>query len=227
MKLFLSLLLGVCLLVPAQSFSQDLKQVSIGPYLGYRAGVSTVVTPQGRKNGVGFNNIPEFGLTSYFPLTSQANIGIATELGYSTYSYLMISGRQDATEYKLSHSYLTINPNFFFRGFFIGVNIGLPMASDYDGTEIKTSKQETIAELKVGGMIPIYQDESGELNLVIMGGYFLSGIYKDFVKNDPMKDILLTDEPVTKIFNPRPASLMVGFNFLFNLSKSQEEVFDE
>lgn len=217
--LFLSLVL---LLIPEISFSQDFKTTSVGPYIGYRAGISTVVTPQGRKNGVGFNNIPEFGISSYFPLTSEANIGIVGELGYSTYSYLMKSGRPDGTEYQLTHSYLTINPNFYFKGFFAGIALGMPMASDYDGVEIKTSTQEIIAELKIGGMIPVYKDRSGELNFIIVGGYFLSGVYKDFVKNDPMKVLLGTDEPVTNIFNPRPASLMIGFNFLFNLNRSPE-----
>lgn len=204
------------------SYSQSVKDFSVGPSIMYKAGVSAVNTPDGRKNGVAFNKIPDFGLSSYIPFSSTSNLGVAFEIGYSSYSYLM-KAVHNSDEFQLNHSYLTINPNFYFGGFLLGVSFDIPMSSDYDGTEIKTSTQNMLAEVKIGGMIPIFKDETGELNVVILGGYSLSGVYKDFVKNDPMSGLITTDEEVTKVFNPRPASLGIGFNFLFDLKKKPAE----
>ncbi len=225
MKVLLAFL--IIIMIGSQSLqSQDLKELGIGPSLLYKAGVSVVNTPKGRKNGVAFNKIPDFGMSFYLPLSETSELGIATEVGYSTYSYKLKSAH-NTTEYEFNHSYITFNPNFYFNGFLLGASFGVPMNSKFgDGIEVNTKTQNIVAEVKIGGMFPIFQDESGELNIVILGGYFFSGVYDDFVKNDPlsMKSLLPTDEPLTKIFNPRLASLGIGFNFHFNLVKRERAV---
>lgn len=223
MKKIFSLFLIALFALPSLQ-AEDIKDFSIGPTILYKAGISAINTPKGRKNGVAFNKIPDFGISTYLPLSKTSNLGIATEIAYSSYSYLMKSAH-NSTEYQFNHSFVTINPNFYFGGFIIGASIGIPMSSDYDGNEIKTKTQNIMAEVKIGGMIPIFKDASGELNVFILGGYGLSGVYDDFVKNDPMSGLLPTDETVTKIFNPRAASLGLGFNFLFNWKK--KEVFED
>ncbi len=215
MKSFLTLSF-VLMLVGCSLFTQDLKQLSIGPVIGYKAGISAVNTPQGRKNGVAPSKIPDFGVSAYVPLSSTSNLGLDAEIGLSSYAYLMKSAFNDKS-YQFNHSYITINPNFYFSGFIIGLSFGIPVSSDYDGKEIKTSQQNILTEIKIGGMIPIFKDETGELNIVIMGGYALSGVFSDFVKYDPVKNELPPTETITKVFNPRIATLGVGFNFLFDL----------
>lgn len=220
MKTILTLL--VLLITTGELFSQDIKTMSLGPSALYKAGVSAVNTPKGRKNGVGFNGVPDFGASFYLPMSTTSNLGLDMEMGYSSYSYILKSAHND-DEFQFNHSYFTINPNFYFGGFLLGFSFGLPISSDYDGTEVKTSTQNTFIEVKIGGMIPIFKDETGELNFVIMGGYALTPMYSDYVKNDPLNGILPTDELIHDKHNPRIASLGMGFNFLFNLKKKPVE----
>ncbi len=201
--------------------AEQTKVVSIGPFLGYKAGVSAVNTPLGRKNGLSFNNIPDFGACVYFPLTEQDNIGLKIGVSYSAYSYMMISAHKDKSEYQMSHNYFLLSPNFYFNNFLLGISYLIPINSKVEGSEIKTKIQNNVFELRVGYEHPIYADESGELNAFVSGGYFLSGVYKHFPKNDPLKTLLKTDENVTNVHNPRIASIQVGFNFMFNLRKRE------
>jgi len=197
--------------------AEQTKVFSIGPYLGYKAGVSAINTPLGRKNGLSFNNIPDFGVCSYFPLSKNENIGFKFDISYSSYSYMMISAHKDKTEYKLSHNYLSFAPNFYFNNFLLGFSYLVPLNSEVEGSDIKTKIQNNALELKIGYEFPIYVDNSGELNGFVSGGYFLSGVYNNFPKNDPLKSLLPADEKVTNIHNPRIASIQIGFNFMFNL----------
>jgi len=225
MKTFIGILI-IGIFCSINIFSQDTKTNGLGPSLVYKSGISVVNTPKGRKNGISFNKIPDFGVSFYMPLSKTSNLGITTDVCYSTYSYKLKSAH-NSNEYQFNHSYLTINPNFFFSGFLLGVSFGVPLNSKFgDGIVIDTKTQKVVAEVKIGGMIPIFQDDTGELNIVILGGYFFSGIYDDFVKNDPLskKGLLPTDELLTKIFNPRLASLGVGFNFHFNLVKKEPQI---
>lgn len=228
MKKFFTTLLLIAIIFNIQIYCQQSRVLSLGPYVGYKAGISAVNTPLGRKNGVSFNKIPDFGFVSYFPLSSENDIGLQIDLAYSTYSYMMISAHNENNKYKLSHSFLSINPAVFFNRFSLGFAFMLPIKSQIDISEIKNEIINNAAELKIGYAYPIYEDNAGELNVFINGGYFLTGVYKNFVKNDPMKGLLPTDEKTTNIHNPRVASIQLGFNFIFNLKekKTNESVDD-
>lgn len=208
--------------------AQMMKVLSIGPTIGYKAGISVVNTPLGRKNGVSFNKLPDFGLLSYIPMSKSENIGLQLDIMYTQYSYKMVSAHDNKKEFNFHHSYIAINPNFYFKGMIFGFAILIPNNSKIEDSEIKNSFINTSFMLNLGYQHQIYIDDSGELNIFLNGGYFLNGVYKDFSKNDPMNSILPADERVTKIHNPRIASLQVGFNFLFDLiKKPQTEPVDE
>ncbi|HOK14505.1 MAG TPA: hypothetical protein PLU67_07655 [Candidatus Kapabacteria bacterium] len=207
--------------------AEQTKVISIGPFLGYKAGVSAVNTPLGRKNGLSFNNIPDFGVCAYFPLSKQENIGLKFDASYSTYSYMMISAHNDKKEYKLSHNYLSFSPSFYFNNFSIGFSYLIPSNSKIEGSEIKTKIQNNVFELKIGYEFPIYEDNSGELNGFVIGGYFLSGVFDNFPKNDPFTTLLPAEEKVTNVHNPRIASIQIGFNFMFNLKEKPKSEIPE
>lgn len=192
--------------------------MSIGPELSYKFGISTVTTPLGRKNGLGFSKIPDVGLAYYLPMSQNYNLGLLTNISYSNYSYIIKNANISSDDYAFHHSYLVISPNFYARGVILGFGIGIPLGANYDGVEIKTSTMKTMVELKLGGEFPLYEDETGRLNFFVLGHYMLSDIFDNFVKNDPLKNILATDEPINTKHNPRTASINLGFNFVFNLS---------
>ena len=228
MKKFLLLIFALIIFSDSQTNAQVTKVLSIGPSIAYKAGVSAINTPLGRKNGVSFNKIPDFGLSTYFPLSKTENIGLQLDIAYSQYSYKMISAHDSKKEYNFHHSYIAVNPNFYFKGMLFGFAALIASNSKNENSDLKNNILKTSFALNLGYEYPIYVDDSGELNIFINGGYFLNGVYKNFVKNDPMKEILPADEKVTGIHNPRVASLQLGFNFLFDLKKKPKaEIVDD
>lgn len=204
------------------SATQVLPQgMSLGPNIFYKAGISAVDTPSGRKNGVAPSEYPDLKLVFHYPFNEKQSIGITTDIGLSNFSYVMESYE---TKHKttVNHSYFTINPNMNFGGFLLGLQVGIPISSNYDGKEIKTSTQKITADVTIGGMIPVFKDKIGVLNIIVFGSYNFTGVYKDFVNDDPMQApnaCPVCPNGLSESNNPRPASLGLGFNFLFNLQK--------
>lgn len=214
------LALSMFILSTVTSIAQEM---SIGPNIFYKAGVSAVETPKDRKNGVAPSEYPDFKLVFHYPFNDKKSIGITTDIGLSNFSYLMVAYETN-DKVTVNHSYFTINPNLNFGGFLLGLEVGIPISSNFDGKEIKTSIQKITADVTIGGMIPIFTDDIGVLNLIIFGTYNFTGVYKDFVKDDPMQLSGVCPVCPSKLNasnNPRPASLGLGFSFLFNLMKAE------
>lgn len=197
--------------------AQDAHEFSWGPYLQLKAGVNGGNIPEGRKNAVLFNGVPDFGLSIYYPLGEFYDIGLMADLGMSTYAF----GQKDvinAVQYDLKFSYLTFAPYFYFQGFMAGLALGYPLMADY-GAEIDTKHVAFMAELRLSGMYPLYMDESGSLNAVLHAGYMLTGVYEDFPVDDALKEIIpaLPPQVHTNKYNPRVISISLGINYLFNM----------
>ncbi len=116
---------------------------------------------------------------------------------------------------------------FYFNNFSFGFSYLIPSNSKIEDSEIKTKIQNNVFELKFGYEFPIYEDNSGELNGFIIGGYFLSGVFDNFHNNDPFTTLLPADEKVTNVHNPRIASIQIGFNFMFNLKEKPKSEMPE
>jgi hypothetical protein len=198
--------------------------ISLGPYILLKGGVNASDVPQGVKNGANFNAIPDFGATFYYPFTKEAKIGATLDLGYSTYSYqLKYTGLEDYP-WKNKFGYLTINPNLHLYGFMLGINFGIPMSAsiDYSGNNAMkmyeiwydSKNLNTLITVCVGFMLPIYVDNTGRVNLVLKGEYALSGQNKDDYNFEFGNKALTSSNN-----NPHPASIAVGFNYLFHLQK--------
>lgn len=183
--------------------------VSVGPFLTLKAGVNAASIPTGRKTGVALSGLPDFGVTGYLPLGEKSNIGILADIGYSTYAYGQrnVFGDIESDLYKVQMSYLTLAPSFYLSGFYIGFDFGLPLSNSVviDGKSISgsTDNMSTLVELHIGGMIPVMSDKSGRLNLIIRGGYMLTG----------------TASNSDSEFNPKAATAGIGLNYLFNIGR--------
>ncbi len=222
-KLFFVLFISVISVIKAQQEPPNF-EFGIGPALGMKSSVSYIETPTGRKNGVAFAKLPAFNLNSFIPLSYDNRIAIEFDIGYETYSYI-IQDYDYEIDYKNNHSYFTINPNFYFANFLFGFNVGFPVAADYDDIKIDEGTLNTSFEIVLGGMFNIYNDETGRFNFFVKAQYMLTGVYDEFLENDPFKDPKISDihEVVKESHNPKTVSLLIGFNYMFNLSQRNVE----
>jgi len=191
--------------------------LSIGIYMGYKAGVSFVDPPEGRQNAIAFNGLPDVGLSVMIPVSQTSMQAFQLDLGFSNFSYYMKDYHSE-DKYKHSFSYFTITPGYFFSGLLAGFNFGFPISADYDKNKIDADKVDFMASVYLGGMFPIFKDTDGRLNIFIKAEYFFTGMYKDFRKNDPMIPVIppMTGYPLNDLHNPRVVSLQLGFNYLIH-----------
>lgn len=206
---------------------------ALGPVIGHKAGVNAFPNPLGRKNGIAVNNIPDFGASLYVPLDFVYNIGMYVDLTFNTNTFLMRYNFNAAQEDyfdndRMQFSYLCLSPVFNHAGFMIGFNFGIPVAANWKGINIATSKLKNIIEIKFGYNYPVYFDDVGRLNLFANISYSLNGIFTDFSKDDPLKHAVPAISPqiITNYYNPRPAGIQIGVNFLFNLIDLPEEYYE-
>ena len=204
---------------------------ALGPIIGHKGGVNGFTNPEGRKNGIAINNIPDVGASLYIPLDFVYNIGMYVDLTFNTNTFLMrynYSQNDYSNNDRMQFSYISLSPVFNHAGFTIGFNFGIPVAADWKGINIPTSKLNNIVEIRAGYSYPLYFDDVGRLNLFVNLSYSLNGVFTDFSKDDPLKNIVPAIPPqvITNYYNPRPATIQIGVNFLFNLIELPDEYYE-
>lgn len=218
-KIFI--LIFAFIIIVQNLFSQDEEfynyPLSLGPYLAFKAGINGGNIPMGRKNDYKINYLPDFGISSYIPLSETTSLGLVLNLGYSTYCYNIIRYKDDTT-FSFRYSYLAFSSNVHFLGFILGLKFGVPISADF-GPKIEISKLNTLLEVNLAWMYNLYATERGDLNIYIEGGYMLNGIYNNFANDDPLKNLIPAEPPeeITNRFNPRVVSLAIGLKYLFSL----------
>jgi len=202
-----------------KSFSQELHPMGIGPFFNYSIGINANDVPKGRQNGLALNNIPDFGLTYYLPFSKTSNVGLSVDLAYITYSYIQ-KNFYSGKEWNHHFHYFEFNPSFNFSNFLLGFNFDFPLSADIEGADIASSKLSTLVGIKIGGLFELYSSETGRINLFIEGNYTFTGVFKNFAKDDPMISHAPYEFPEipNDSFNTKPASVGIGFNYIFNLT---------
>jgi hypothetical protein len=190
--------------------------LSAGPFLSAKAGYNTSYSPWERKNLFAFNGLPDFGFSFYIPASEEYKLGWMFDLAISTYAY-QVKGMNNDTKFTMKYSYFTLCPGFYYSGIYAGINIGLPVFADY-GVKLETNKLNILSEVRFGGIIPIIEDETGRVNIIFHAGYMLTGIYKEFVIDDPLIKHFPPDssQNFTNEFNPHTISFSLGLNYMFN-----------
>ncbi len=200
--------------------------LSVGAFIAGKAGVNTVVAT-GRKTDVNVNPLPDAGVSILAPLGTGSIAAVGLDIGYATYSFINtpVSGVTDDNTLIEQYSYVNVFPNINLLGVVLGVNVGFSPTgkartrSDRTVTVVTTGKTElgsdelgTTIELRVGGNFPVWRHQGGHLNLYIMGGYMLSGLYNDYQTYLFSRDNYTTPSADN---NPRPASLAIGLAYYF------------
>ncbi len=231
-KILLFILLSISYFNPAISAETDYFPPSLGPTFAWKGGTNGITTPNGRKNGFAINKIPDFGLDLYLPLSLEWNVGAYIDLCYNTHSFFMKYNYDGtAKEYRnidrFRFSYIALAPSFTYSGFTVGLSYGIPVSADWEGAKIDADKLNNLWEVRAGWTYPLYYDEAGRLNFYINLSYALNGVYENFTEDDPLKNIVPAIPPqiITNYYNPRPAGIQIGFNFLFNLIVLPEEYY--
>lgn len=194
-------------------FAQENFPMSAGLFVSIKGGVNAADVPKGVKNGFAFNSMPDIGANFYLPLAEKNRIGLTLDLAYTSYFFQMKYTGDEDNPWVTQSNYFTLSPALDLYGFIIGFNFGLPLSisSDKDFVDKNLDKDNLnfATEIKLGGLIPVFYNETGRLNIIIMAGYFLTGQY-DKTDNIPG----LRDG-----FNTHPASLSFGLNYMFNVEK--------
>ena len=213
------ILLAVLAAVATNAEAQR-KQIYLGPSLLFKAGVNAGNIPEGQKTGVNFHFLPDIGLTFKYMFSKTSAVGAVLDMDYATYSFRMRPGSESAANDNntivFQPSYFSLAPSLYLSGVTIGAAFGFPTAysvSNVAGDDLSglggTSDDlnSPSIELRLGGMIKVMESDGGELNILIRGGYNVTGLYNSEYFGDG------SDE-----FNPVLASGGIGVNYLFDLA---------
>lgn len=192
--------------------------LSLGFTVESKIGTNTVKPPTGRKTGLNFNAIPDFSAQAYLPYSLRNNIGALVELGLRNYNFSMEDANFNNV-YDHNFSYLTLGASLYMEGFIFGFSYGMPVSASY-GSDIDIDKINGLFELRFGGTYNLYTDQVGRLNVNLMAGVMLNGIYNKPVADDPMNQQTILDELFypTEVNNPRVASVSIGFTYFYNIN---------
>jgi hypothetical protein len=186
--------------------SKDIFPFGFGMFVAGKAGVNTLDSPEGIKNGMSINGMPDIGLQVYVPFGGESNIGATLDMAYISYSYKFKLYGNETINWIDKISYFSISPNFHLSGFLLGFNFGFPMSAE-SGTSsylFNTANMNTWIDVHFGGLIPVYKDNFGRVNLYIQGEYALSEVFANKVGYNSIP------------FNIQPAALKIGISYIFN-----------
>jgi hypothetical protein len=196
---------------------EEVVNTRFGPYYSFKAGINGGNTPMGRQNAITFNGIPDFGALIIFPLGNSPNIGVALDLGYSTFSF-GTKNFDTGEKYSETFSYVAFTPSMYFGGFLLGLSVGFPVAANW-GANIDIDKLNIISDIRLNYTYILKADEVGSLGVFLQASYMLTGAFKDFGGDDPLKEYIpaVTPQTLNNYYNPRVVSLSLGVNYLFNM----------
>lgn len=186
--------------------SKDIFPFGFGLFVAGKAGVNTLDSPEGIKNGMSINGMPDIGLQVYVPFGGESNIGATLDMAYLAYSYKFKVYKNESVNWTDNISYFSISPNFHLSGFILGFNFGFPISAE-SGTSnyfFNTANMNTWIDVHFGGLIPVYKDNFGRVNLYIQGEYALSEVFTNKVDYNSIP------------FNIQPAALKIGISYIFN-----------
>lgn len=223
LKVLLSIILFLC--AAQVAFAQDEMEpespedtyIRFGPYFAIKAGVNGANIPDGRKNAVAFNGIPDFGGIFFYPLSATSPLGLTCDLSYTTYAF-RIKGAVVDREFTNKFSYVSLCPSLYFSGVMLGFSFGIPTAANY-GADIPVGDISLKTEVVLSTLINLKSTDIGDLYFFGRAGYVLRGLFKDYPADDPLLKWIPPTPPatVTNKNNPRPVSLQLGIAYMFKL----------
>lgn len=215
------LILLAVLVAVATNVEAQRKQLYLGPSLLFKGGVNAGNIPEGSKTGVNVHFLPDIGLTLKYMFSKSSAVGAVLDVEYATYSFRMRpeseSAANDNNTLIFQPSYFSLAPSLYLSGVTIGAAFGFPTAynvSTAAGDDISSggttdNLNSPSIELRLGGMIKAMESDGGELNILVRGGYSVTGLYNS--------EYFGSGENADE-FNPVLVSFGIGVNYLFDLA---------
>jgi len=231
----LSLLMLLMAIISTKAFSQDdyffaeeeyediLFQTDFGVTALYRGGINSNIVLVGRQSQPGFAPTPDAYFTGTINLTREYHTKLAFDIGYQNFNFKTKDTRNDlGNVYSHNFGYLAFGSSLIYKDIIFGFNYLSPLSGKSDGRNGAGAKLDTdilndITELKIGYRYKIFDDETATLFVNAVAGYSFVGIYKNYELNDPVNFIIADGQRNPNGYNPRVASVAIGFSYLFKI----------
>jgi hypothetical protein len=211
--------LGVAFSAHAQSTgsapSEPWKNITLGPLFSAGAAVDAGTVAKGSKTNYAFAF--SAGADVDFPVTPNFAANLA--LAYDARSINFHDQNTDANKVDYTFGYFEIRPELRFSGFMIGLGIGVPVSASATGggtvtsPAIGSSAMNTLFEVRLGGMIPVVESNTGSLDFTIEGSYAFTKIVSTGAP------LAFSGTSTSTSDNNGPlASVQLGVKYLFDLT---------
>ncbi len=204
--------------VGAQEFQESYKQYEFGPLATGGISVFMGSIPQGAKTDIQLAYT--FGVFGDYSFNKNMGVGLA--FGYESRGVYF--KKSDATQpnFALHMNYLSIQPSFKFSRFLLGVDIDIPSSASQvsdpgNGLPKTTSDYPsgdlgTIIDVRASALLPLVQNDKGDLDFVIQAGYCVTDALKDKTFLKTKSGMNVTDE----LTNSPVPTIQLGLTYLFS-----------
>ena len=204
-KQFFLILILLLLFSSNLSKASDNYPFSVGVGLMAKSGINVASVPDGLQNAFSIYEGVDIAALLYLPMSDDTRTGVLLEAAYTNVPFGLKYYGDPKYNGNAVQRWLNISVSVMLSGVIVGLDFGFDAFKDkydvfFDNTQtVPLSKNDFNANLKVGGIVPVYESQLGCLNFYIMGTYNITGIdYRgDYTYN--------------------PVTLGLGLNYLFNL----------
>ena len=227
MKRFVSYLLVLFVFgASAEIFAQTNPQDTL-PYKAYEFGPMltgglSILWPGTIPDGSKTDIRPAFTAGVLGTYAANRDIGFALALGYESRGMFFKEQNKTDPNETIGFNYFTIQPSVRFKSFLIGVNINLPMSSSFSYTttyyptnpnSFSKDSLNTLVDLRVEGLLPIVENDFGNLYFIIQASYSLTSAVGGKGFYTVSQNFTNSPNPVTS--SPLP-SVQIGLSYLFS-----------
>jgi len=193
----------------------------MGFILAYKVGFNAITPVEGRKNDIGFAQIPDFGIRTkykFFKEEDKYSNSFLFDILYSNYQFNINDGNTNQ-KYPHNLTFLSFSPAISISGVSLGFTYGIPLSSNINSVDFDNSKINTLTEINIGYNYELYSDNDGAFVTFAKLSYQLGPVFDNYAVNDPLINLIPNNTIVklTNEFNPRIATFQLGFSYLFNL----------
>lgn len=207
---------NVCLAQPADTPPTASRMLAIGA--GWVAGASMLLDPADN-----WKVSPVFAwrgnVDMNYPINANMGVWLSFGLDRRGGEFHWYNDKE-VTERRMVN-YFAVMPALSFKGLLVGLNLGFPMGGTRTyrngtdagertvGLDASVDKLELMIEPRLGGVIPVVDEEIGMLGITISGGY-------NFGNMSERRDFMPGEIP-GKTFATENASLHLGLTWLFGV----------
>ena len=207
-----------------RSFAQTNPQDTL-PYKAYEVGLFGTVgasvfngtVPDGSKTDIYF---PAYTIGALGTIAANRDIGFALGLGYEQRGMFFKQQNVTTPNETIAIKYLSFQPSIRFKSFLLGINFNIPMSAnvhfvpgsgiaEFDRS-VGTDTTNSLIDIRAEGLLPIVENDFGNLYFVIQASYCLS----DAIGKGGFYSVgQTTTTPITK--SPIP-TVQIGLSYLFS-----------